>query len=203
MKRMFLFAVLLTAVLVHQSARADTELKPVAEFKLNVGVGRFMPSPDGKYVYFLNKSEGKIQRIDVAKKELDTKEVDLAEGAEFATMSPDGKMIYVSASPKGHNISVGLDKQVGKVQVIDPGKMAVTTTYDIKFDPFEAVAGDDGKVYLSPGSGQEGKMMVVDTKKKGVMTEFGGVYRGSNMRMTPDGKRIYISTNGLSPGSSG
>src|SRR5262249_47802760 len=126
---------------------------------------------------------------------------ELTEGSEFATMSPDGKTIYVCASPKGHSNNVGLDKQVGKVQVIDLVKMSVTATHDIQFDPFEAGPGNDGKVDLTGGSGQEGKLMLVDTKKKGVMTEFGGAYRAANVRMLPDGKRFYVSTNGLSPGS--
>jgi DNA-binding beta-propeller fold protein YncE len=105
----------------------------------------------------------------------------------------------VCVSPNGHDRYVTIDKQAGKVQVIDLAKMEVTGTYDIKFDPHEIVGTNSGKAYLSQGSGQEYKVAMVDTKKKGALTLIGGSFYGS-MRMTPDGKRVYASSNGVSPG---
>jgi len=192
-------AVLIASPGLAQSA--DNDLKPVAEIKLNATVSALLPSKDGKHIYFMNKSDGKIQRIDVARKALDATDVELVEGAESFALSPDGKTIYVSASPNGHNAYSGSDKEVGKIQVIDVEKMAVTSTFSMKFDPFEIAATDDGKVYAAGGSNQHTKLAVIDVKKKSIVGDVGGLYMKSNMRMTPDGKRLYCSSNGLSPGS--
>ncbi len=194
-------ALLILTAAVLPARADDNELKPVAEFKLNASVSRFAPSPDGKFVYFMNKSDGKIQRIDVAKRALDDTAVDLVDGAEFFALSPDGKTIYVSASPNGHDAYSGTDKETGKIQVIDVAKMAVTSTFSMKFDPYEIAADNTGKVYATGGSNQHTKLAVIDTKKKSVVSDLGGLYMKSNLRMTPDGKRLYFSSNGLSPGS--
>lgn len=180
---------------------ADNELRPVAELKLNATVACFLPSKDGTYLHFLNKSDGKIQRIHIAKKALDATEVELTEGTVFCTMVPGGRTIYACASPNGHNAYVEDAKQTGKVQAIDVEKMQVTSTFVIKFDPFEMAANDSGQVYITGGSGQWSKLVVVDIKKKSIVGQLAGPYMGSNLRMTPEGKRLYFSTNGLSPGS--
>lgn len=197
-------ALLAVAALVAGAAGApadDNELKPAAEIKLNASVSHFVPSPDRKYLYFLNKSDGKVQRIDLDKKKLDDASADAVEGAEFFTASPDGNMIYVCASPNGHSAYSGADKETGKVQAIAASALKTVSTFSMKFDPFEIAADNGGKVYATGGSNQNTKLNVIDVRKKSIVGDLGGVYMGSNLRMTPDGKRLYVSSNDVSPGS--
>ncbi|MBA4191240.1 MAG: hypothetical protein C0467_24935 [Planctomycetaceae bacterium] len=195
-----MLAAFVFAAFTISASAADNDLQPAAEIKLNASVSQFLPSPDKKSVYFLNKSDGKIQRIDIAKKALDDTAIEL-DGAEAITMSPDGKTIYASASPNGHNSNSGAEKEVGKIQVVNLADQKVTSTIEIKFDPFEIAADNSGKVYATGGSNQHTKVAVIDTKKKSIIADLGRVYMGANLRMAPDGKRMYFSTNGLSPGS--
>ncbi len=200
MRRSLLLAAFSLAAFTISASAADNDLTPVAEIKLNASVSQFLPSTDKKSVYFLNKSDGKIQRIDVAKKALDDTAIEL-DGAEAIAMSPDGKMIYACGSPNGHNSNSGADKEVGKIQVVNLADQKVTSTIEIKFDPFEIAADNNGKVFATGGSNQHTKVAVIDTKKKSIVADLGRVYMGANLRMTPDAKRLYFSTNGVSPGS--
>ncbi len=182
-------------------AQADNELKPVAELKLNATLIRPTVSKDSKFVYFLNKSDGKLQRLDLSKKALDTTEVELTDGTEFVCFTPDGKMAFTCSTLNEPSAYREDSKQSGKVQAIDLEKMKVTATISLRYDPFEIAAPTADVVILSPASGQMSKVVAVDVKKKSITHAVAHSYAAGYLRMTPTGDRLYLGSTGISPGS--
>jgi hypothetical protein len=86
------------------------------------------------------------------------------------------------------------------VQVIDPAKMDLRKTFTVPVDPFDAAAGDNGLLFLSGAGGEWTDVAVVDTRKETVVARWGGVWRRSFVKLSPEGDRLYYSTQGVSPG---
>jgi hypothetical protein len=180
---------------------ADNALVPVAKIAVQAAVGRFYFSPDHRYLYFLNSADGRIQRIDVLARRLDTASVEVTDGTDSMCMSPDGRYIYTAASPTGHSPYVGAGKERGKLHVVDVQQLRIISTFEIPFDPFEMVVSSSGTLYVSGGSSQWTKIAVVDPGARAKVGELpGSVFQMSLLRSSPDRKRLYFSTTGLSPG---
>jgi WD40 repeat protein len=187
-------------VLCIPAAQGD-ELSPTATIKLSATVPDLYFSPDRSLLYLLNTSEGKIQRIDTAKRKLDSVEGEAVEAAERMTLSPDGKTIYVCASPEGHKGTAG-KAQTGKIQVLDAATLKEKANFKIPLDPFDIKAGAGDQVFVSGGSGQWTNIALVDAKKKSITNaKVSGCWMGAFMEIMPDGKRLYHCSLGISPPS--
>jgi WD40 repeat protein len=171
------------------------ELRPLATIPIRGTAANLLLSPNGKWLYFLNAAEGKLARVNTATMRLDG-ELQLTDGVEVITLSPDGKTLY-AVCPAPLQRSASTD---GRVQVIDPLTMAVRRTFAVPADPYDVAARDDGILYLSGGSGEWTEVTVVDASKGEVIGRWGGVWHRSFLKLAPDGKRLYFSTQGVSPG---
>ncbi len=181
---------------------AQDELSPTATITLRATVPDLIFAPKRNWIYLFNSSEGKVQRIDPAKRRLDTVEAEVMEGTERLTMSPDGKWLYTCASPQGHKYSVPFGANTtGKIQVIDAASLTVKSTFTIPLDPADIKAGAGGHVYITGGSGQHSEVVDVDVTRKSIVGKLGPCWMGSYLEITPDGKRLYHCSLGISPNS--
>ncbi len=164
-------------------------LRPVAVASLGGTLGALSLSPDGATLYYLSAGEGKAGRLDAATLK-GGRELRLADGTETLVLGRDGKVLYAVAAA---------DKQA-RVQVIDAAKMELAKTFSVAVDPFDVAAGDNGLLFLTGATGDWTEIAVVDANKQSVAARWGGVWRRSFVKLTPDGTRLYYSSQGVSPG---
>jgi hypothetical protein len=146
-------------------------------------------SPNGRWLYFLGiNGEAYLERIDAETLQLGRKPIALAQGIQALTMMPDGKKLF--AFKPGERETV--------FQEIDAPKWAVQKTFTIPFGAYGAVADDRGRLYLSGESRDYAEVAAADTK---VLARWGGIWTRSLIRMSADQKRLYIATQGVTPGS--
>jgi WD40 repeat protein len=168
------------------------ELKPVRIIPVGGTVGNLMLSPNRRWLYYLNLSEGKLARLDT--EHLGRPGVlPLIPGTEVVTLTPDGQTLVAVAGSEAKG-------GTGKLQLIDSKKWALRKALSFEGVPFDVAADDKGRVYVSGGRGEWTDITVLDTAKDTVLGRWGGVWSRSFLRLSQDQKRLYFSTQGVSPG---
>jgi hypothetical protein len=165
-------------------------LRPLATIPIGGTLTGLSLSPDRTALFYLNLTDGKAGRIDLATLERQ-REVQLADGTEVLILRRDGKWLY-SASATGRN--------AGQVQVIDPAKLEVTRSFPVPAVPYDLVATDSGLLLISGGAGDWTEITVVDAKRGSVAGRWGGVWTRSLLQLSPEQDRLYVSTQGVRPG---
>ena len=169
-------------------------LRPVRIIPVGGTLGNLMLSPNRRWLYYLNVSASRLARVDTENLGRPD-ELPLEAGTEVLTLTPDGKTLVAVASGEDRK-----DRK-GKVQLIDAGKWSLRKSLSVPGTPFDAAADDLGRVYLS-GSGSEWTdITVLDTHRTATVGRWGGVWSRSFLRLSGDQKRLYYSTQGVSPGS--
>jgi hypothetical protein len=184
-----------------QPAPVSGELHPTAVIPVGGTVSHLFLSPNGKWLYYLNLTDGKAGRVDaVALKRV--AELRLADGAEVLALTRDGKTLY-SVAPRQPDAPARGPVGVvgGLVQVIDPPKMKVRKAFTVEAVPYDLAATDSGILFLSGGSGDWTQITVVDAARETILARWGGVYARSFLQLTPNQDRLYVSTQGVTPGS--
>jgi WD40 repeat protein/mono/diheme cytochrome c family protein len=165
------------------------ELRPIATIPVNGTVGSLLLSPDRQALYYLNLTDGKAGRVDLTTLKRD-RELRLAEGTEAMCLTPDGKTLVATAAGGSG----------GKVQVIDPGKMELRKTLQVSGVPYDVAATDGGLIFLSGGSGDWTDLTVLDLNREVTAARWGGLWTRSFLQLAPAQDRLYVSTQGVSPG---
>ena len=168
------------------------ELRPVRVIAAGGTVGNLMLSPNRRWLYYLNASAGKLARLDTENLGRPG-ELSLTPGTEAVTLTPDGRTLVALAGPDEKGAS-------GKLQLIDAKKWSLRKTLTLAGVPFDVAADDRGRVYVSGGRGDWTDITVLDTAKDTVAARWGGVWSRSFLRLARDQKRLYFSTQGVSPG---
>jgi WD40 repeat protein len=166
-----------------------TELRPAAVIPVGGTVGNLMLSSNRKWLYYLSLADGKLGRVDASSLKRD-RELRLADGTEALCLTPDGKTL----------VAVAADKEGGKVQVIDPLKMKITRSFAVGLVPYDVSATDSGLAFISGGKGDWTDVAVVRLDRQSVLARWGGVWTRSFLQLSADQKRLYFSTQGVSPG---
>jgi WD40 repeat protein/mono/diheme cytochrome c family protein len=170
-------------------ALEDRELRPVAVIPVNGTVSSLLLAPDRQALYYLNLTDGKAGRVDLKTLKRD-RDLRLADGTEALCLTPDGKTLVATAAS-------GLG---GTVQVIDPWKMELRKTVSVPAPPYDVAAADGGLVFLSGGSGEWTEITVLDSNRETVAARWSGVWTRSFLQLAPTQDRLYVSTQGVSPG---
>jgi WD40 repeat protein len=111
---------------------APIELKPAATFPIDGTVGKLILSPNKKWLFYLDVTNGLIGQIDAASgKQTKTLKLD----ATLLTISDDGKTLYAGGT--------------GGLHLIDPVKLELLGSYSVSLNPFALSVGAGGKVFLT------------------------------------------------------
>lgn len=189
------------------SGGGDPQL--ISTLSMNVTIAGMIPSRDGAWVYLLNTTDARVQRVNVQTRDLDSESIEVDPLSEGMCISPNGKTIYVFvAQPPNKADDPKIRAVPGKVHVIDAGSFRITKTVPmhtniynggsivVGFSPFDMTADDKGTLYTF-GSTSAAAFSV--EKKSGVTLGVELSDRGP-LRLHPDGKRLYHGTTQRSPG---
>src|SRR5262249_5608916 len=165
------------------------ELKPAAVVPVGGTVSGLFLSPDRKALYYFNLTDGKVGKVDLATRKRE-RELRLADGTEAMALTRDGKGLY----------AVGPAEKGGQVQLIDPVKLELRSTVTVPDAPYDVAATDGGQVFLSGRGPDWASVTVVDANRGTVAARWGGFWNRSFLQLTPNQERLYVSTQGVSPG---
>jgi len=167
-----------------------TQLKAQSSVAVSGTIAHLTLSPDGKWLYWLNTDDNTLHRLDIATmRESDA--VPLTGGVEVLTASPGLKWL----------VAVGTTKDETLIQVVDPSKWQITKSFRIPIIAYDATLDDRGRLYLTGGKGNWTDVTVVDITKQSIVGRWGGVWTRSFVRLSADQKQLYLSTQGVSPGT--
>lgn len=190
---------------IHVFATAATpnstsnKLAPNFGLDLQAKLARLTLNSTGDHLYWLNQSDGQLQRLDLQTRKVDGS-VDLQPGAVDFCLSRDGSSAYIACSPHTYSPYRADAEQRGSIQIVATTTMTVTRAFDVPIDIFEIARDDADQLYATPGSGQWVKLYKIDPRRGAVSFAFGSIYGMSNLRASPRGRKLYMATNGLSPG---
>ena len=153
-------------------------------------VGNLFLSPDRQWLFYLNLTDAKVGKINTKTARRD-KELKLADGTDVLTRTPDGKTLIATAPVKDGC----------KIQIIDPKTLELRKSFWVDVAAYDVAANDAGLLFLSGGKGEWSDIAVVDVAKEAVVTRWGGVWNRSFVQLSADQKRLYYSSQGVSPGT--
>ena len=87
------------------------------------------------------------------------------------------------------------------MQIIDPVKLELRRDFTVPTAPYDVAATNAGLVFVSGGDGDWTDVSVVDAAKEAVVARWGGVWNHSFIRTSADQKRLYVSSQGVKPGT--
>jgi WD40 repeat protein len=166
------------------------DLSPTATIPLGGTVGSVFLSPDRKQLYYLNLTESKVGRVNLEAGKRD-KELSLADATDALAITPDGKALVATAR----------DGKSTKVQTIDSATLKLRKSFVVEGVPYDLAATDNGLVFVSGGSGEWTDVSVIDVAKEKIVARWGGVWTRSFLQLSTDQKRLYYSSQGVSPGT--
>jgi hypothetical protein len=186
-----------------RTAASQRPLTPAAVIRKNVFVAGLLLSPDRRWLYVLNASERKLQR-------LDTRTRTVARAAEVPAevsgmcLRPDGTKLYVAAALPNHPQYLDRQRPVrGQVQEIDPTSLETTGTVTLPYGPFAVAADDKGRLYIAGAlnHGTPDGLCVLDaaTQARVVVFPWLDAVRVT-LGLTPDQQRLYLGTTASNPG---
>ena len=142
-------------------------------------VGALHLSPNRKWLYALNVTDGKLVKID-AVADRRTGELRLGEGVEALAMSPDGKTLAAITAVDGINKG----SAACELQIIDPVKLEMRKDFTVPAAPYDVAVSDAGLVFVSGGDGDWTDVAVVDAAKEAIVARWGGVWNRSFVRLS-------------------
>ncbi|HEX3031831.1 MAG TPA: trypsin-like peptidase domain-containing protein, partial [Bacillota bacterium] len=106
--------------------------------------------------------------------------------------------LYVSLLRAPHNYTTWTENQKGTVAVINTDDFTLYKQFNISLDPYDIVAGRDGLVYISSGSGQWTDIRSFDPETGNQVGRM-GIRQQSSLALHPLLDRIYAVDSDSSP----
>ncbi len=178
--------------LAGQDPPLETELKPDGVIRLNATLGDMILSKDGKSLYVLNGTEGKIQRLDTATRTMDAGGLEIREETRGLRLSPDGKTLYAFGTPAQPEQLGDPKLQKGAIQTIDVAGLRVKDTFKTEFAPVDLAPLEKGRLIVTGKGPKASGAIFYDTGHKVVTAAWDGVPPTTFCAASPDGKRIYF-----------
>ncbi len=167
------------------------ELRPVATIPVGGTVSSLYLSPDKAHLYYLNLTEAKLARVETATNKT-AGELKLFAGTEAMVLSHNGKRL-VTVAVKSDERDRGA---AGRLQVIDPATFRMESFWMVE-KPYDVVASID-TIFISGADGDWSQITLQDIKG-GRLAQWGGVWNRSFLQVEPDGKLLYVSSQGVNP----
>jgi WD40 repeat protein len=168
-------------------------LKPEAVIPVGGTVGRLILSPDGSALYYLNLTDSVLNRLDTRTLRRD-RTLKLLADSDVLAMSPDGKTLA----------SLGRSGRTARettLQVIDAAKLESIAQIRLATAGYDLALGERGRAFVSGAAEEWTTVSVVDVQKRTLLATWGGVWSKSFVRLSSDGGRLYVSSQGVVPGS--
>jgi WD40 repeat protein len=169
------------------------EVKPTAVIAVGGTIVGMHLSPDRRWLFYLNLTEGKVAKVDTQTLRCE-KVLRLAEGTDTLCLTADGKTL-VATAPGADRASQSL------VQVIDPGKLELRKSFTVAAAAYEVAASDAGLAFLSGAGGDWTDVTVVDLGRQTIVARWGGVWTRSFVKLSADQRRLYVSSQDVTPGT--
>ena len=99
-------------------------------------------SPDRRFLYFLNATDGEIRRLDTESSTLDDTVVKTGPGALRLRLTPNGNTLYAIALPDGH--PRGQEHGTGKIIVVSAKQFKALDRFSIPVEPLDIAPDDNG-----------------------------------------------------------
>jgi hypothetical protein len=155
-------------------------------------VASLLLSPDGRWLYYLDATAGKVVRVNTTTVKPD-RESRLSPGTDRLLLSPDGRTLCAVAGSEP-----GADGPV--LQVLHPTTLERAKAIKLEKEPGDVALTDTGLALIA-GTGREwSEVRVLDLDRGAVVASWGGVRAGSLLGLAADQKRLYVSSQGLTPG---
>jgi WD40 repeat protein len=147
-------------------------------------------SPDGRWLFLLH-ADGKLERLDASTLKSDAS-LALHAGTETLTLSSDGKTLAATAPDRRPVEAL--------IQLVDPATLQLRKKFWIGVPLFDLAVSDNGLLFASGSGGEWTDVVVIDTEHERIAGRWGGIWRRSPLRLAPDQKRLFVATQGVSPG---
>jgi hypothetical protein len=166
------------------------------EAVLSVGgtIGQLILSPDRCSMYYLNLSESVLGRIDTRHFRRD-RTLKLLPETDVLALSPNGKTL-VGLARSGSGTA-----RTTTLQVIDAAKLGRTNCMHLPLRAYDLVLTDGPIAYITGAAPEWTDVSVVDLRKGAVAGNWGSVWSKSFVRLSQDGRRLYVSSQGVIPGT--
>jgi hypothetical protein len=155
-------------------------------------VGRLILSPDGTALFYLDLTHGVLGRIDTRMLRRD-RTLKLLPDSNVLAMSPDGKTLAALGRLGTANGTT--------LQVIDPGKMEVSARIQLPRRGYDLALRDGGVAFVSGAAPEWTEISEVDLRKGVLAATWGAVWSRSFLQLSADGRRLYVSSQGVIPGT--
>jgi WD40 repeat protein/mono/diheme cytochrome c family protein len=165
------------------------ELRPTARLEVGGTLTNVLLSPNGKWAFYLNVTAGKLARIEVDPLRRD-KVVDVPPGTEVVRLSPDGKSL----------VAMTTTKPTGKLLVLDPVTLQTRREIPLEKPGYDLALAND-KAYVSGNDDDWSEVKVFDLASGKLLNRHAGVWTQSLIELAADGKRLYHSSQGVTPGT--
>src|SRR5262249_21399870 len=142
------------------------------------------------HLYYLNLTDARMTRVETATNKK-TGEVKLNSGTEALVLSHNGKRLVSVANRSDDRGAPGL------MQFIDPKTLRMEGGFWFQEALYDVVASHEA-IFIS-GAGGDWSHILVQDIKGGALAEWGGVWNRSFLQVEPDGKRLYVSSQGVNP----
>jgi hypothetical protein len=182
----------------------EARLQPSSTIAVGGKISHLLLAPDGKSLYYLDVNDPAKPRLGVIDTALqrETRTIPIAANTEVICLAPNGSQLYAAATLCGHKYMHPIGTRVeGLIQVIEPASGKTRLSFKIPEDPFDMVVTADECVVVTNGSNQSRPLVVVDLKDEGgpIIEQIGGVYMASYVRLSSNGKRLFVADTQLSP----
>jgi WD40 repeat protein len=169
------------------------ELRPLAVIPVGGTVGGMYLHPDRRSLFYLNLTEATLGRMDTHTARVE-RTLRLADGTDALSLSRDGRLLVATAP-------AGAGQAATRVQVIDPSRVDLRKSFAIEASAYDVAAADTGLIFISGRGGDWTDITAVDVAKEAVVARWGGVWARSFLQLVPDQRRVYYSSQGVSPGT--
>jgi WD40 repeat protein/mono/diheme cytochrome c family protein len=168
-------------------------LRPDSVIEVGGTIGSFILSPDRKYLYYLDLTSSMVGRVDTKTRKRD-KELGWLEGTKVMALTPNGKMLIAPyAGPKGKF-------RIGYLQIIDTEPFTKRADQLLSMRPYDLAVSND-EVFLSKIENDWSSLAVFPLTKGKEARDLGTVWGSSFLALSPDTKRLFVSSQGVVPGT--
>ncbi len=182
----------------------DASLTPAATIAVGGQITHLLPAPDGKRLYYLDVKEPAKPRLGVIDTAAgrESRTIPVAANTEVICLAPRGDVLYAAATLCGHKYAHQRGTRLeGLIQVIDPDSGKTRQSFKVDEDPFDLAVTPDQCLIVTGGSNQHRPVTVIDLKDEGgpLIEQVGSFFMNGYVRVSADGKRLYLADTGLSP----